>query len=108
MCIFLLSSVSDTPALPSGTDKDLHALLYAGLSVLLTRALSGGRRAGITVAVALGAIVASAAYGVIDEFHQAFVPMRQADAWDVVADTTGATVAAFALLLWALARPAVR
>ena len=50
-------------------------------------------------AVAL-AIVASALYGVTDEVHQYFVPMRQADPWDVAADAAGATIAAVSCEWW--------
>ena len=57
-------------------------------------------------AVAL-AIVASALYGVTDEIHQYFVPMRQADVWDVVADAAGATIAAVSCEWW-FTRQAVR
>ena len=102
--IFGLSSIPDTPALPGGSDKGLHAVLYAGLGVLLVRALAGGLRRPITVAMALGATVIGGVYGVSDEIHQHFVPPRQVEALDVVADTTGAAAAAFALLGWSLAR----
>lgn len=98
--IFFLSSLTAPPPLPAGTDKDLHALLYAGLGVLLIRALSGGVRRNITVAVAVTAVALAAAYGVSDELHQWFVPNRQLEMLDVVADTTGAALAAAALLLW--------
>jgi VanZ family protein len=30
--------------------------------------------------------------GLSDEFHQAFVPLRNSDAWDLVADFCGGTV----------------
>jgi VanZ family protein len=44
------------------------------------------------------------AYGVSDEFHQYFVPPRQVEALDVVADTIGAAAAAFALFGWSASR----
>ena len=46
----------------------------------------------------------AAAYGVSDEFHQSFVPMRSVEAMDVVADTVGASFAAFALYAWDIIR----
>lgn len=98
--IFTLSSISRTPALPGGMDKDLHALLYAGLSLALIRALAGGWGRRVTPVTALLAIVAASAYGVSDEFHQWFVPLRQADAMDVVADTVGAAVSTSAAYAW--------
>jgi len=102
--IFGLSSVSNTPDLPGGSDKGLHAVLYAGLGALLIRALAGGLRRPITLAMALAATVIGGLYGVSDEFHQHFVPPRQVEALDVVADTIGAGTAAFALFGWSTAR----
>jgi VanZ family protein len=102
--IFGLSSIPDTPDLPGGSDKGLHAVLYAGLGALLVRALAGGLLRPITVATALGATIIAGVYGVSDELHQHFVPPRQVETLDVVADTTGAAAAAFALFGWSLAR----
>ncbi len=39
------------------------------------------------------AILASIGYGLSDEIHQAFVPTREADVWDVLADSLGACLA---------------
>jgi VanZ family protein len=102
--IFGLSSISDTPDLPAGSDKGLHAVLYAGLGLLLVRTLAGGLRRRITAGMALTATVIGGIYGVSDEIHQHFVPTRQVEALDVVADTIGAATAAFALFGWSLAR----
>jgi VanZ family protein len=52
----------------------------------------------------VAAILIAAAYGVSDEVHQSFVPMRSVEAMDVVADTVGAAVAAFALYAWDIIR----
>jgi VanZ family protein len=99
--IFGLSSVSTPPALPQGTDKDLHALLYAGLGIVLVRALAGGVRRRVTGGVAILAVVIATLYGVTDEFHQYFVPPRQVEALDVAADGIGAAVSAIGAYLWA-------
>ena len=99
--IFALSSVSEPPPLPEGSDKHLHALLYAGLGALLVRAWAGGlvgRRIRGTAVVA--AVTIAALYGVSDEFHQWFVPPRAVEAGDVAADTIGAAVAALGLYAW--------
>jgi VanZ family protein len=102
--IFGLSSISETPDLPGGSDKGLHAVLYAGLGFLLVRALAGGLLRPITVAMALTATVIGGVYGISDEFHQHFVPPRQVEALDVVADTIGTAVAAFAVYGWSRRR----
>jgi hypothetical protein len=102
--IFGLSSLPTTPDLPGGSDKGLHAVLYAGLGVLLVRAMAGGLRRRITVTIAVAATLIAGAYGVSDEFHQHFVPPRQVEGLDVVADAIGAGAAAFALAGWSIAR----
>jgi VanZ family protein len=88
--IFHLSSASSP--MPEVTsivwDKLLHATEYAGLAFLVCRALTGERIEWSTAA--LGAILLTSAYGVTDEWHQAFVPLRETDVYDWVADSTGA------------------
>jgi VanZ family protein len=101
LMIFGFSSVSNPPALP-GSDKNLHALLYAGLGLLLTRALSKGFDSPVRLGTAVLATVLAAMYGVSDEFHQHFVPPRQVEALDVVADAIGAGAAAFGLYAWGI------
>ncbi len=39
-------------------------------------------------------------YGVTDELHQLFVPLREPDPWDVAADTVGAAVAVLGMERW--------
>jgi VanZ family protein len=93
VAIFIESSISQIPALPSGfSDKDGHGLLYAGLAVLTARALWRGRWAGATLPTAVLAIVLTALYGATDEFHQWFVPGRTADVMDWLSDLAGASV----------------
>jgi len=94
--IFALSSQSDPlPFLPPEIflqDKLLHAAEYAVLGGLLVRAL---HLAGLRPSVALVvAVVVASAFGATDEFHQSFVPGRNSDVADWLADTLGATIGA--------------
>jgi VanZ family protein len=73
-------------------DKLLHTIEYAGLSVLLCRALVG-EGADPTVAVAL-AILLAGVYGATDEYHQSFVQLRTADLQDWIVDIIGASLGA--------------
>jgi VanZ family protein len=106
--IFGLSSVAEVPALPMPglvNDKVLHVTLYLGLGVLLTRALSNGFTRRVTVLTALLVAVCAMLYGISDEFHQSFVPPRQVDVFDLVADTIGGAIAGFGFYAWGIIRP---
>jgi VanZ family protein len=79
------------PALLS-MDKLLHALAFGVLAALLAGAFA--RDAGrVNRMVALAALVA-AAYGATDEWHQSFVPGRNPDPGDLLADAVGASAGA--------------
>lgn len=74
------------------SDKVLHAVEYAALGALCYRALRGNgsdawRQQAIPVAILLASL-----YGASDEVHQAFVPFRDANWLDWVADTVGAVI----------------
>lgn len=100
--IFALSSVSSVPALPGGmSDKSAHALLYAGLGFLLSRAIGGVRRP-MSVGHLGMVVVFAAAYGLSDECHQLFVPRRQFDLLDIAADVAGGAAGSIAWWLWGI------
>jgi len=96
--VFWVSSLSQVPGAHYFWDKFLHTTGYAGLSVLALRAFHGGFRR-LRWKPALWAGVAVVLWAVSDEFHQSFVPGRDASALDVVADTVGfgLSLALFAL-----------
>lgn len=85
--------------------KCAHLTEYAVLALLLWRALRKSAqpgpapwqwsKAGLVLALV-------ALYAASDEFHQAFVPSREASVWDVLLDTTGAAIGL--LCLWAVGR----
>ena len=92
--IFYLSSQS--APLPDLTahvwDKSIHFVEYGVLAALFCRAF---RFEGFRLPVAvLVAAIATSLYGVSDEWHQAYVPMRSSDVHDWIADTIGAGIAA--------------
>jgi VanZ family protein len=107
LLIFSLSSVAEVPPLPLPavvSDKDLHAVLYCGLGLLLTRALSGGFRSRVTVTMAVLVTILATLYGISDEFHQSFVPPRTVDRLDVAADMVGGAIASFGCYAWGIIR----
>jgi VanZ family protein len=75
-------------AMHYGVRKLAHFTEYAILSALLYRALRDDRRWSPRAAAI--AIVVSALYAVLDEFHQWFVPGRTAAATDCLIDVSGA------------------
>ena len=92
--IFMASSFPTVPrVVRDASDLLLHFVAYAGLAVLVIRAIASGRWSALTLGSFLKAWSVSAGYGVTDEVHQYFVPGRYASVADWVADALGAAVA---------------
>jgi len=72
---------------PPGSDKVVHAGAFGMLAALVT--LGSGRP--------LLGVLAALLYGISDEIHQWFVPERATEVLDVVADTVGGLLGAFAV-----------
>ncbi len=92
VAIFLLSDQTRLPPSPIafvGVDKVIHAGVYALLCGLLLWAARP-----TSVIAAFGWAVLVALYGASDEWHQSFVPGREADPLDLVADAMGALLLA--------------
>ncbi len=89
--VFYMSSGPVTSlVLRSIKDYILHGAEYCGLYLLVFRAIHEGLeskpgRGGYWLAAVLTVL-----YGISDEFHQSFVPTRDASFWDVMADAAGA------------------
>jgi hypothetical protein len=102
-------------------DKGVHFIEFALLSVLFGRGLwrvaQERRQIGANsrsyarelLRAALIAIALTSLWGYLDELHQAFVPGRTSDRWDLLADVLGAIAGASVYFgaLW-LRRPALR
>jgi VanZ family protein len=95
--IFYLSSLPNPPQ-PftfSSADKVLHIVEYAILGILIINLLKHyfpdqGNKQLISLAVVLSTL-----YGISDEFHQYFVPFRDANLFDVLADGIGSCLGVF-------------
>jgi len=86
-------------------DKVLHTLEYAILAILCYRAFlyaSGPRLAEFAGSLA---ILAAILFGVSDELHQSFVPLREADPWDVIANAAGSLMG---VTVWQKISPRLR
>lgn len=93
--IWALSSQSgqiDLPDLVPWSDKAAHFVEYAILGGLYAHAvLRTWPQLSLLRALAIAAALTSA-WGYLDEIHQAFVPGRNSDVRDWIADTLGAIV----------------
>lgn len=91
--IFYLSSLPKIGnyELPYGADKIVHFAEYAVLGFLISLTL---KFTGVRRYILLGVMIATL-YGISDEIHQSFVPMRDASIYDVVADSIGSFVGAY-------------
>ena len=93
-CLFIYiqsdhPSPEQIPTFPYA-DKLLHATAYGIMGILFYRAYQTLRiKNNIQLLMVLSAVSASL-YGISDEIHQSFVPFRQAEVADVIADTIGA------------------
>ena len=101
--LFAFSSLSKLPSPPGEFSYyDVHLVAYAGLGLLTARALARGASAHVTARVVAAAVLISSLYGVTDEYHQLFVPGRDFDVLDIVADAIGSIVGASALGAWGI------
>ena len=75
-------------------DYVAHAINYAVLGVLLIWALAGGEWLAMTTSLIASAVVLAVLLGIGDEFHQSFIPGRDATLQDLMADAVGACAGA--------------
>ncbi len=92
--IFYLSS---RPGVGTSHDKTAHFLAYGIMGFLFARAF----RIHLYKMrwVLFFAVLSAALYGASDEIHQYFVPGRNCDIYDWIADLTGAFLGAFLYVL---------
>ncbi len=95
---FFLSSQSKLPQPPirlPGMDKIVHAGYFFLVSFFSVRAARYGE-GWSRKKTAKTLLVAALAWGVLDEFHQSFVPGRAVEVADIVADVLGVALALLA------------
>ncbi|MDP2884516.1 MAG: VanZ family protein [Ignavibacteria bacterium] len=89
---------------PPGTDKVVHAFIYFVLCWLARRAFYNQNTfLMLRNSSFLGAFIFSVVYGLLDEYHQKFVPGRGADFYDLLADAGGALL--YVAIAWMVHRP---
>lgn len=100
--IFLVSGDPNPPMPDRVSDKSMHLLAYAGLAVVVCRAVARGLPARVTLSVAAATLLITIGFGATDELHQMFVPNRSADEYDLLADAAGAGAGLIACWAWGI------
>lgn len=106
--IFVVSSMQNLqpPQLfGSFSDKLPHAAEYGILGFLLVRAIRGTELMERSLPAGLVALIIGLAVALADELYQAYVPGRQSDPFDYLADAVGM---ALAILFFLVLRGATR
>lgn len=100
--IFCASSIpgSDVETGPPGVDKLLHLIEYLILSFLFFSAARAQFPKANSGRIFLYSFVFSFVYGISDEIHQVFVPLRECDPLDMLLDGVGSALGAY----WAMVR----
>ena len=93
-CLFIYiqsahPSPEQIPSIPF-IDKVLHCAAYGIMGILFYRACQTLRIKDNIHMLILISVVSASLYGISDEIHQSFVPFREAEVADVIADIIGA------------------
>ena len=105
--IFIVSAHSlrdvDISLFPQ-SDKLYHMIEYGGFGVLLFHAIDRTRPERPIAANVLLTILLGSAYGASDEFHQSFVPLRDASFADFAFDALAVSLASWLFARWRIHR----
>ena len=106
LLIYIQSDHPSPESLPSFeySDKLLHFAAYAVMGVLFYRAYQTLPLKNNIRLLMLLSIISAALYGLSDEVHQSFVPARDAQLSDVMADVLGAVCGVYLYNWWIMAR----
>lgn len=106
LAIYIQSDLPSPEKIPSFqfSDKIFHFLAYAVMGVLFYRAYQTLRIKDNSGKLTLLSVVSASLYGISDEIHQYFVPLRDGDILDAVANTFGALCGVYLYHLWAVSK----
>ena len=92
LLIYIQSANPSPQQIPSFPliDKALHFFAYGIMGILFYRAYRTLRIKNNLQMLMLLSVVSASLYGISDEIHQSFVPFREAEVADVIADILGA------------------
>lgn len=103
LLIYIQSDYPSPEKLPSFKfmDKVLHFVAYGVMGILFYRAYRTLRIKNRRQILILLSIVSASLYGISDEIHQYFIPLRSADLLDATADILGAVCGVYLYQRWA-------
>lgn len=92
--IFIASSIPGklVPAAPI-SDKLIHLVEFGILSWILGKACRSSQKKIFIQQAGILSIIITTLYGISDEIHQSFVPLRNPEIYDVIVDGIGAILA---------------
>lgn len=100
--IFMASSIPGTN-MPTVMfpyfDKIEHMAIYAVLSAAVARGFCNWRPWFSLRLIIILSVMIGTAYGISDEIHQSFVPGRESDIYDIIADAVGSLLGAVSFAL---------
>jgi len=104
--VYIQSDYPSPESLPSFelSDKLYHVAGYAVMGVLFYRAYQTLPFRDNIQMLVIFSMVSAALYGVSDEIHQSFVPYRDGNLLDAIADMLGAICGVYVFHLWTTAR----
>ena len=103
LAIFIQSSIGNLNVIDLGfsfQDKLFHFIVFGFLSILMARSFKKSRLKFFNKNYFILAIILTGLYGVIDEYHQYFVPGRFSTVGDWAADLLGAIVFILVFYYW--------
>jgi len=94
MLVWVLSSIPRTApvVIVPMQDKVVHLVEYAVLAILYCYSIARSLPQWKKPAVLALSVLLAALWGAVDEWHQSFMPNRDADVMDAVADALGAII----------------
>jgi len=106
LLIYIQSANPSPEQIPSFpfVDKVLHFAAYGIMGILFYRAYQTLPFRHRYQMLMLLSVVSASLYGISDEIHQHFVPYRDADILDVIADFLGAACGVYLYQLWVTSR----
>jgi VanZ family protein len=102
MSLFLYLANKPPAIISSGgiNDKLLHFLAYGLLSLLLYIPLKYNIRLKYHIVIFIISFIATISFGLIDEIHQSYIPIRTFDLKDLLADSIGAMTMLFVIKIF--------